>query len=130
MSKFALTEITTVKGKQKFYKLIKDGTCEFDKFEEEAVKNYPKELNSLYHRMDEISRGELLPETQKRKIKGKIKSISEYEVKTKNLRVYYFIEKNTGNIVIIGGYKKNQIKDISRSEIIIKSYLENREANK
>ena len=123
MSKFALLEIDTVKGNRKFFKLIKNDVCEFDEFECEARVNYNSEMNTIYHRMDLLSRGEKLPKKQFRILKGGIKNLTKCEIKTSNLRVYYFIEKKSGNIVITGGYKKSQEKDIKYFNNIIKEYL-------
>jgi hypothetical protein len=37
MYTFALNEITEIKGKLKFFKLLVDGTCEYDEFEKEII---------------------------------------------------------------------------------------------
>jgi hypothetical protein len=123
MSKFALIEIEAVNGKQKFLKLLKDEKCEFDDFELEASKNFKLEMNSLYHRMDLFSMGEKLPITQFRILKGSNKVFTECEIKTKHLRVYFIIDNSIRNIVIIGGYKTKQIKDINHFRNIIGEYI-------
>jgi hypothetical protein len=129
MSKFALIEIEAVKGKQKFYKLEKDGVCEFDIFETEARKFYNSQINSIYHRMDALAQGKRLPIQQFRVLKGGLENITECELKTKNLRVYYFIDKANGSIVITGGYKKEQKKDINRFRGVINKYLESKRSS-
>ncbi len=124
MSKFALLKIDTVKGDRKFSKLEIDGYCEFDDYEVNVRVNYDSQMNSIYHRMDSLSRGEKLPPKQFRILKGGLKNVTECEIKTDNLRVYYYIDKKDGNIIIIGGYKKGQEKDINRFRGIIKRYHE------
>ncbi len=126
MSKFALIEIDAVKGEVKFYKLVKGSVCEFEEFEDEARKNYDKEMNTIYHRMDLLSRKEKLPEKQFRVLKGGLKNITECEIKTRNLRVYYFIDRMEGNVVVTGGCKKSQKKDIGHFRNIVVEYLESK----
>ena len=121
---FTLQEITEVKGNQKFYKLLKDGFCEFDDFETDARINYNAEMNSIYYQLDLLSRGLKLYEKKFKILKGGIKHLTECEIKSKNLRVYYFIDKPKGNIIITGGYKKNQKKDINHFRRDILKYLE------
>lgn len=129
MSKFALVKIEAVKGHIKFFKLERDGKCDFDEFEKDAKENFSKEINKIHYRIDLLSRGERLPETQYRILKGAIKDTTLFEVKSNNLRIYCFAEKHTGSIVVIGGYKINQKKDLNRFEGIIKSYLHYKEKN-
>jgi len=126
MSNFALIKIEAVKGRQKFYKLVKDGICEFDEFEAEARRNFNSEMNTIYRRFNSISLGRRLPLTQNRILDGGIKNVTECEVKSKHLRIYYFIDKFNGNIVILGGYKKNQKRDIKHFENIVKTFIENK----
>jgi hypothetical protein len=64
MSNFALKEIKDVKGKQKFYKLLKDNVCEFDIFESEASLNYDSEVNRIYALMNKAARLETLTTKQ------------------------------------------------------------------
>ncbi len=126
MNKFALIRIETVKGKLKFFKLQKDENCEFDVFEIEARRNYNSEINSIYHRMNVLASGRRLPEKQYRILNSNVTLVTECEIKTKHLRVYYFIDKENGNIVITGGYKTSQKKDLNHFRNTINQYLEYR----
>ena len=126
MSKFALIKIEAVKGKLSFFKLQKDGNCKFNDFENEARQNYNSEINSIYHRLNVLASGRRLPEKQFRILNSNDTNVTECEIKTKHLRVYYFIDKENGNIIITGGYKTNQKKDLNHFRNTIKQYLEYR----
>jgi hypothetical protein len=123
---FALKPIESIKGKQKFYKLFKDDQCEFDKFCKELGKDntYKSELNTLYSYMNYISNLASLPNTKFKPIsKGKNEQFREYELKSKNLRIYLFHEENTGKIVVFGGTKNTQESDIKHFRKIKEEYI-------
>lgn len=130
MSKFALVHIDTVKGGREFFKLEKDGVSEFDVFETEARCQYDSEMNSIYHRMVLVARGEQMPKTQYRQLKDGLKNVTEFEIKTKHLRVYCIIDVNSGNLVITGGHKTDQKRDIRHFRNIAAEYLESKGAIK
>ena len=46
----------------------------------------------------------------------------QYEFKTKNLRVYAFHDKSNGRIIVLGGKKGTQKKDIKRFRLILENY--------
>ena len=123
MKTFSLIEIGAVKGKQKFYKLIKDGFCEFDNFESTALINYNSEIKRMYSLMNKVAELQSLPLTMFRDITPKKENVKEYEIKTKHLRVYLFHENNTGKIVAVGGFKNTQKGDIKHFREIKKTYL-------
>lgn len=76
MINFTLIKIEAIKGTNSYFKLSKSNKCFFDDFEKEAVINYRTEVISLYHRMDALSRGMKLPETQIKLLKGGNKSVT------------------------------------------------------
>ena len=49
MSIFALQKIEAIKGKQEFDKLVVDGKCPFDEFENSLESQYKSELAGIYH---------------------------------------------------------------------------------
>lgn len=62
------------------------------------------------------------PKTKFRLIEGhKLKS-KVYEAKSGLIRIYLFHEENTGRIIVSGGVKDNQSKDIKKILKIIKEY--------
>ena len=52
MPNFEIRNIDAVNGKQKFYKLIKDGICQIDDFENDLEEAYKPELRTIYAYMD------------------------------------------------------------------------------
>jgi len=60
-----------------------------------------------------------------REIQGHKLSVKLYEAKSQGgeLRVYLFHEEKTGRVIVLGGLKKTQTKDIKRVERIIKDYI-------
>jgi len=123
MSIFALKELDVIKGKQKFFKLLKDGVCEFDEFEIEARINYYSQMTRIYALMNKVANLETLTMKQFKDITPKKEKVKEYEFKTKNLRVYVIHESDTGKIIICGGYKNSQNKDITHFREVKKQYL-------
>ena len=126
MSKFALEKITEIDGKIKFYKLVVDGVCEFDQFWEMVEKsgNLNRQLINLQTIMQEVSEMKLLPDTKFKNLTPKNETIKEYEIKTKNLRVYLFHEEHTGRIIVCGGKKTTQRNDIKHFRKIKKHYFD------
>lgn len=123
MSKFALEKIDLIKGKQVFNKLLVDGVAPFDRFTEELEEQYKNELGAIYYLMEEVANLQSLPKTKFRELKGGKGDVKEYEFKSKHLRVYAIHQKN-GKIVVMGGYKNSQDKDISAFRSLKKQYIE------
>lgn len=125
MVKFTLKRIEAIQGKQVFTKLCIDDICLFDEFEQ-SIKNNPKyvaELSGIYLYMERVSNLESLPNTKFRDITPGKESINEYEFKSKNLRVYA-IKTRDGKIVVLGGTKNKQKRDIRSFRTIKKRYIE------
>lgn len=125
MPKFKLKKIEQVKGRNTFYKLIKDGNCEFDEFCDEMDKAdmYPSELKNIFTNMDLVANQIPLPKKKFKDITKSKSSIKEHEFKTKNLRVYAFQEKGTGKIIVCGGKKGTQKANIRHFRQIKRQYL-------
>jgi putative component of toxin-antitoxin plasmid stabilization module len=125
MYTFALNEITEIKGKLKFFKLLVNGTCEYDEFEREIINegNLKTELTTIITRMHEIADLKSMPQNKFKDITPKKDNNKEYEIKTKHLRVYLFHEKNTGRVIVCGGKKGTQQADIKHFRNIKKEYF-------
>lgn len=126
MPDFELKEIEGIEGELKLYKLIKDGKCFFDEFwtTYEKTGNTKKELATIQTRMTLIANRANLPKDKFRQLKTPKKdSIKEYEIKTRNLRVYLFHDEENGKIIVLGGKKTMQKKDINRFRNIKKEYF-------
>lgn len=117
MSIFAVRIFEGVKpgGKLSFYKLEKDGICQIDEFYEEVHKDktHDREMKRILAMMNYLSETDKnLPKERFRPIKEGGRTVG-YEFKYGALRVYC-VKKNPNVVVILGGYKNNQKKDINR----------------
>jgi len=122
---FATENMEEVKGSQQtFDKLFINGKCLLDDFEEEIRKNkqHYSEYKTILSYMNMLADGQSLPRKKFREIEGKKPNVKRYEFKSKNLRVYAFNKPN-GKIVVIGGYKSNQDKDITQLNAIVTEFL-------
>ena len=84
-------------------------------------KNYSRFLVDS-NDMESVSQLKPLPKTKFRELKGNKDKVKEYEFKSKHLRIYAIQQKN-GKIVIMGGYKNTQTKDINTFRALKMQYL-------
>lgn len=127
MSKFTLKSIEGVDGTQIFAKLLINNECQFDDFESKIRSSnsmYLNELSSIYLYMQRVANlqdgaGHFKDITPDKEI------VKEYEFKTKHLRVYTVKMKN-GKLLVLGGYKNNQKKDLRSFRSIKKQLIENK----
>lgn len=126
MPVYSLKKIDEIGGKIVFYKLVKDDICLFDDFENqiESEGTYKAELNTIQARLIQIANLKTLPKTKYKDITPDKESVKEYEIKTENLRVYLFRDPR-GHIVVLGGKKSKQKKDIKKFRNMKKEYLNN-----
>jgi hypothetical protein len=124
MRKFATEIFEAVKGKQTFEKLLVDGICLIDEFENKIRQNkqYISELTRIFSHMDLLANGSSLPKTKFREIKGSKSAVKRYEFKSKHLRVYVFNIPG-GKMVVMGGCKNKQEADIRSFHSIVDEYL-------
>ena len=123
MSTFAVEIIEAIKGKQTFYKLLVDGKAPIDEFEAGLVGQYETELESIYFYMEAVANLRPLPKTKFRELKGVKGNNKEYEFKTKHLRVYAIKHPDSGKVIVMGGYKNTQDKDINSFRALKQNYL-------
>lgn len=122
MSTFATEDIEYIKGIQVFSKLIVDGKAPYDTFVDNLEENYKSELAAIEYYMEAVSQLKSLPDTKFRELKGYKDNVKEYEFKSKHLRIYAIQQKN-GKIIVMGGYKNTQKKDINAFRTLKKQYL-------
>lgn len=116
-----LFESVRVDGRLKFYKLLENGKAQIDSFYDEICsdKKHEKDFNVILAYMDYVAVNDgLLPKEKINAIKEGDKEIA-IEFKKNDLRVYC-VKKAPSVYVILGGYKKNQKKDIDRIKRILK----------
>ncbi len=127
MPTFDLREIEAIqKGKLRFLKLVEPKYCRFDEFVYNIRKgkqtNFTKELNTIFSRMQIMAeKDQIMPSTWFKPVKDRGRAVA-YEFKTKSLRVYC-VKKEPDVIVVLGGFKKNQKKDIAQLIKLINSDL-------
>lgn len=128
MKEYSLNKIEEIEGKQVFYKLEIGGVCQFDEYVKEIERDgqYIDEYTSLIANMEDIANNNLLPKTKFRDITpSKKDKVKEYEFKTRHLRVYA-IKNEAGKLILMGGYKNTQKKDINKFRALKDSYLNNK----
>ncbi len=125
MPTFVLHRIWELEGTHPIFKLEKDGQIYFDAFEKKIKKDrsVSGQLNSIQAILYRIINNFPVPETKFKRLKGSVGSSDEYEIKTKDLRVYIFRENQTGNIIVWGGRKSTQVDDIRQFRRIKQLYL-------
>lgn len=117
MSIFAIEKMDEVKddGELSFYKVIVNGVCLFDEFQNEIARLTPemKSFRKILTRMNWMAESnQKLPSAKFNSIKYK-QSVIGYEFKEQNLRVYVLkIDPNV--FVVLGGLKKKQSSDIDK----------------
>lgn len=123
MSTFAVRNFESVKsgGRLSFYKLEKDGICQIDEFYDEVCKDktHEREMTKILAMMNYMAEYDvLLPKEKFRPIEDG-GEVAGYEFKNGTLRIYC-VKKNPNVVVILGGYKKEQKKDIRKLVATIK----------
>jgi hypothetical protein len=102
-----------------------DGLILYDLFEKTIKREgtFQKELYNIQIILVKYADLKGLPDKKFKPLMGCRDKYTEYEIKTKNLRVYLFKEEKTGSIIICGGKKNNQDKDISEFRRIKRAYI-------
>lgn len=128
MSRFALEPLDTGPSRYKLFKLKNNTRCEYDDFRNDVEKSgtYDHELDIVDTVLLRVSNGEDVPPGRFKPLPldGKDK-IKDYEVRTKNLRVYLF-QGPDGRIIVLGAIKtpKGQQQDIDRMRQIKNRFYE------
>lgn len=124
MNIFALEKFGIIKGHIPFYKLKVNGICPIDEFwnEIERQGNLKKQLINAIAVMERYALGLPTSPYKFKNITNVDDPVNEYEIKTKDLRVYFF-KNREGAIVVSGGKKSTQRKDIGRFKSLTVEYL-------
>jgi len=116
MVKFAFKNIEELNCTQIIQKLEINGICQFDQFKGKInsdAQQYQSEFGQVMLYIERDGNGQNLPSEKKKDITPENEDIKEYEYRTKHLRIYA-IKKKGGKIIILGGFKNRQKKDIKR----------------
>ncbi len=132
MSKFAIIKLNLIDVKREkipFFKLVINNRCPYDKFYKEILNSNLSSQNiQISTRLVAIAEGNqhILPPQKFRQLKrDKNDNLIDYEIKTKNLRLYFFKDENS-RIIVLGGMKGNQDKDLKKFRKIKKEYFKNK----
>ena len=83
---------------------------------------YEKDLFGAIRNLELAADLKRLPKTKFREIKGQKVNGKLYEAKFGAVRIYHFHEEKTGRIIVLGGLKNHQDKDIKMAVKRIKEY--------
>jgi len=125
MTKFAFKKVEELNCYQNVVKLEVDGTCFFDQFQEEIYRSksqYITELGVVLQYIERDGNGQSVA-NKKKDITPDKAHIKEYEYRTKHLRIYAIKQKD-GKIIILGGFKNRQKRDIRKFRQIKKQLIE------
>lgn len=121
---FELEIVKEIRGCQRFDKLKIDGISPIDIFTDNLEKQYETEMDSIYLYMDSVANMKSLPYSKFHPLDtNNVDGYKEYEFKTKHLRVYV-IKQPGGKIIVMGGYKNSQKRDIASFRALKKQYLD------
>lgn len=116
----------------RFVKLVKNGNCQFDDFLQqiEDEGGYDKEVDKAIRFMDHLAQRKHLTGdkhhdygTHACSVKGKVYEVRLFEIKTKNLRIYYFHQSPYDEIVVLMGKKNTQAASESAFKSLVDQYL-------
>lgn len=124
MPSFTLKRIEAASGSVEFFELVVDGERPFKLFRNEIQSNklLMDQLERVFGIIAMLSDGEHLPGKMNHPLDNPILGGVEYEIKTNDLRVYYFKHED-GKIVVLPGFKKKQKQDILHFRNLKREFL-------
>ena len=126
MSKYSLTLSQNISNDTKinFFELFKNDESLFEDFISQIKSdgNLFSNVASAIRIIEDTANLNRRPKTKFRIIEGHKLKCKVYEAKSGIVRVYLFHEEKKGRIIVSGGLKDNQTKDIKKILKIIKEY--------
>jgi hypothetical protein len=131
MVNFNLKKITLFKGIQPFYQLTIDGLGVLDEYIQDLEHTYRKDLIQILNAMERVANHQPVPGSKYHELNRRPKNdpFKDFEFKHGDLRLYGF-KSETGKIILLGGYKNAQVKDIRRMRSLKWQYIESLKGNK
>lgn len=124
MPKFESEKIKAINAREIVDQLKVDDTLVLDAYEKSLVgTTYNGEYLTLLKYIEHAANGNSLPNTKMRKYGGNKDGVTEYEFKSKHLRVWA-IQQPHKKIVVLGGFKNSQANDESAFWALKKQFLE------
>ena len=122
MGRIELKRLEVIEGRQTFEKMILDGRDLLEEFERSLEERYRSEMRTIYAWMQMVADLRPVPGTRYHAISDGNDGFREYEFKSKHLRIYAFA-KLDGKIVVMGGKKNRQRRDIKRFKELKRLYI-------
>jgi len=118
--------------KIRVYELCEDGQSIFQEFIDEVENdgNQIANLASAIRIIEDTANLSTRPKTQFRPLVLKKMNCKVYEAKSGGIRVYLFHEEHTGRVIVTGGLKGDQDKDIKSVVKTIKAYQDEQQTDK
>lgn len=126
MKKYSLSLCDKIQQPEKYiYELCKNGKNEFNDFFQEIERNgtHFKYMAAALRILQDTSNNKVLRGKDKIRLLDTVNGFKLFEIKKNILRIY-FISDTNGRIIVAGGKKDNQTKNISRIKKIIKNYID------
>jgi len=123
MPTFAVERLSEISHELEISQLRVDGVGAMDEFIKKfAVGNTRKDVIRITSTMEQVSKRLSMPYTKWHPLKGSAGTVREYEAKAGDLRLYA-VQIHPGYIIVLGGTKGNQDRDIRRLRSLKDSYL-------
>lgn len=125
-----LRELTKLPVQEVVYELLEGDYSGYRAFCREVGKagTYAKELKVMQSMIIRMALGQELPPKKFKQLKrGKKDGVTDYEMVTANLRLYFFKHPVSGKVVVCGGgaNKTQQPQDIERMRLLKKEFYKN-----
>ncbi|MDP1726590.1 MAG: hypothetical protein Q8M15_07380 [Bacteroidota bacterium] len=131
MTKFVLKRKSKVGSVVNYFKLYINGKSPFAEFCDGVYKagNYEEEIDKIEAWIDIHSEGQELPDGSIKPLGRDAKDpYKDFEFRTKHIRVYFFRDEETGDIIVLGGMndKKEKDKNLAKMRAIKMEYFKNK----
>jgi hypothetical protein len=124
MPKFETERVEAINSRELVEQLIIDGVKVLDAYKKSLTgTTYLGEYKTMLTYIEYAANGNGLPDTKLRKYGGKHDGVTEYEFKSKHLRVWAIQQPNK-KLILFGGFKNNQAADEESFWALKKQYLQ------
>jgi putative component of toxin-antitoxin plasmid stabilization module len=125
MANYSLNKIELDNGlTNNIFKLEINDKCEFDEFCESLKKSgNGKVIGRIFATIKSLEEGlKLIPKKLEPLTRDKGDNIIDFRIRVGDYRVYFFRDI-AGNVIVLGGNKKTQPKDIQKTRNIKKNFI-------
>jgi|SRR5690554_384967 len=124
-----LSEHVSQATKIKVWELCVDKESILESFVKQVMDEgtYSNDLAGAIRYVELAADLRMLPKTRFREIKDQDINGKLFEAKKGSIRIYHFHETGTGRIIVLGGFKNNQTKDIKAAVKRIKDFQDEKQ---